>query len=124
LIKQPICIGDIVKKINRKQYQNLKQFRNDFGLLCNNCRQFNEDGSVLFKDANNIEVGHTCPYKPCLGFFRLCELTLSQATVVRRLREETEEHPELQDWDDQTSSMADGTSTRPISSVGTPLANN
>ena len=56
LIKNPICMDQIQKKINKKQYQNLKEFRNDVGLLCNNCRQYNEDGSILFKDANLIEV--------------------------------------------------------------------
>ena len=46
----------IETKINKKQYQNLKQFRQDVGLLCANCRQYNEDGSVLYNDANMIEV--------------------------------------------------------------------
>jgi len=56
LIKQPICMDQIQKKINKKQYQGIKEFRNDIGLLCNNCRQYNEDGSVLYQDANLIEV--------------------------------------------------------------------
>jgi ATP-dependent helicase STH1/SNF2 len=59
LIKQPICMKQIETKINKKQYQNLKQFRQDVGLLCANCRQYNEDGSVLYNDANIIEV---CSY--------------------------------------------------------------
>jgi ATP-dependent helicase STH1/SNF2 len=56
LIKQPICMKQIETKINKKQYMNLKQFRQDVGLLCANCRQYNEDGSVLYNDANVIEV--------------------------------------------------------------------
>ena len=56
LIRQPICMDQIQKKINKKQYQGIKEFRNDIGLLCNNCRQYNEDGSVLYQDANLIEV--------------------------------------------------------------------
>jgi ATP-dependent helicase STH1/SNF2 len=56
LIKQPICMKQIETKINKKQYQSLKQFRQDMGLLCANCRQYNEDGSVLYNDANVIEV--------------------------------------------------------------------
>jgi ATP-dependent helicase STH1/SNF2 len=56
LIKNPICMKQIENKINRKQYQNVRQFREDLGLLCRNCRQYNEDGSVLYQDANLIEV--------------------------------------------------------------------
>jgi ATP-dependent helicase STH1/SNF2 len=56
LIKQPIAMKQIENKINKKQYQSLKQFRQDIALLCNNCRQYNEDGSVLYNDANLIEV--------------------------------------------------------------------
>ena len=56
LIKNPICMKQIETKINKKQYQNLRQFRQDIGLLCANCRQYNEDGSVLYNDANLIEV--------------------------------------------------------------------
>jgi ATP-dependent helicase STH1/SNF2 len=55
-IKDPICVNDIMKKINSKGYQNLRQFRHDVGLLCNNCRTYNEDGSILYQDANMIEV--------------------------------------------------------------------
>ena len=61
-IKQPICMDQIQKKINKKQYQGIKEFRNDIGLLCNNCRQYNEDGSVLYQDANLIEVRHQIPF--------------------------------------------------------------
>jgi ATP-dependent helicase STH1/SNF2 len=56
IIKNVICIDDIKDKINRKVYQNLKQFRQDIALLCSNCRTFNEDGSLLYQDANQIEV--------------------------------------------------------------------
>ncbi|KAK5120002.1 hypothetical protein LTR85_007078 [Meristemomyces frigidus] len=94
LIKEPIAMKQIENKINKKQYQSLGQFRRDIGLLCNNCRQYNEDGSVLYRDANLIE-------RACLD----------------KLREETADHPELQDFDEQS---VDGTSTRPMSSVGTP----
>ncbi|KAF2404713.1 chromatin structure-remodeling complex subunit snf2 [Trichodelitschia bisporula] len=99
IITNPICMKQIQKKINKKEYQNLYQFRTDIGLLCNNCRTFNEDGSILYKDANLIE-----------------QITL------KRLREETENYPELQGFDDGGSSTRDGQSTAPVSSAGTPLA--
>lgn len=61
LIKQPICMKQIENKINKKQYQSLKQFRQDVGLLCANCKQYNEDGSVLYNDANIIEASLFAP---------------------------------------------------------------
>jgi ATP-dependent helicase STH1/SNF2 len=42
-----------------------------------------------------------------------------QDALINKLREETANHPEWQDFDD-ASSTADGASTRPMSSVGTP----
>lgn len=39
-----------------------------------------------------------------------------------RLKQETENHPELQDFDDWSSTPADGRSTAAVSSVGTPIA--
>ena len=56
LIRQPICMKQIEQKINRKQYQHVRPFWRDVQLLCRNCRQYNEDGSVLYQDANLIEV--------------------------------------------------------------------
>lgn len=56
IIQNPIAMEMIRKKINREEYQNLKDFRNDIHLLCQNARTYNEDGSILFQDANDIEV--------------------------------------------------------------------
>ena len=56
LIKEPIAMKQIENKINKKQYQSLRQFWQDIKLLCKNCRQYNEDGSVLYNDADMIEV--------------------------------------------------------------------
>jgi ATP-dependent helicase STH1/SNF2 len=55
-IKNPVCMSQIANKINRKEYQSLKQFWDDIDLLCSNCRTFNEEGSILYNDANIIEV--------------------------------------------------------------------
>jgi ATP-dependent helicase STH1/SNF2 len=60
LIRTPVCMDQIQKKINKKQYQNLRQFRQDIKQLCDNCRTYNEDGSVLYQDANLIEVCIFC----------------------------------------------------------------
>lgn len=96
LIKNPICMQQIKKKINKKEYQSLKQFRQDIGLLCNNCRTYNEDTSLLFQDANLIE-----------------------RTCLDKLSEATENYPEWQDFD-EGSSVNGGLSTAIPSAVGTP----
>ena len=56
IIKTPMAMDIIQKKINRNEYQSLRDFRDDIRLLCNNARTYNEDGSILFQDANDIEV--------------------------------------------------------------------
>jgi ATP-dependent helicase STH1/SNF2 len=55
IIANPICMQQIKRKINKKEYQSPQQFFADVRLLCDNCRLYNEDGSVLFQDANLIE---------------------------------------------------------------------
>lgn len=56
IIKNPIAVETIEKKIKRDDYQSLKEFRDDIHLLCQNARTYNEDGSILYQDANDIEV--------------------------------------------------------------------
>ncbi|KAL2825607.1 SNF2 family N-terminal domain-containing protein [Aspergillus cavernicola] len=56
IIHNPIAMEMIRKKINREEYQNLRDFRSDVHLLCQNARTYNEDGSILFQDANDIEA--------------------------------------------------------------------
>ena len=56
LIQNPICMDLIKKKINKEEYQSLREYREDIRLLCNNARTYNEDGSMLYQDANQIEV--------------------------------------------------------------------
>ena len=119
IITNPIAMDTIKKKINKEEYQSLKEFRDDIRLLCNNARTYNEDGSLLFQDANDIEVCSPGQLTACL---HTPLLTLIQAACVTKLKEETESHPELQDFDDPNSTPADGRSTAAVSSVGTPLA--
>jgi len=98
LIKIPICMKQIQKKINKKEYRSPRQFRQDLGQLCSNCRLYNEDTSLLFADANLIEK-----------------------TALDKLREATADFPEWQDYDDVGSSNG-GLSTVMTSAVGTPRA--
>jgi ATP-dependent helicase STH1/SNF2 len=95
LIKNPICMNQIKKKINKKEYQSVKQFRQDLGLLCNNCRLYNEDSSLLYADANLIEQ-----------------------TALDKMRESTAEFSEWQDYDEPGS--VNGGPSAMTSAVGTP----
>ncbi|KAH8725415.1 SNF2 family N-terminal domain-containing protein [Phaeosphaeriaceae sp. PMI808] len=95
LIKNPICMNQIKKKINKKEYQSIRQFRQDLGLLCNNCRHYNEDSSLLYADANLIEQ-----------------------TALDKMREATAAYPEWQDFDDAAS--VNGGPSALTSAVGTP----
>lgn len=74
IIQNPIAIDNIQKKIKRSDYQSLKSFRDDIHLLCQNARTYNEDGSVLFQDANDIEVR--------------CNLLLNQALDTNQFTEQ------------------------------------
>ncbi|KAJ5512317.1 HAS subgroup [Penicillium fimorum] len=96
IIQNPIAMEQIQKKVKRADYQSLKQFRDDIHLLCQNARTYNEDGSVLFQDANDIET-------KCL-------------VELRRL---TEDHPELANFEDHYAG-GDG-STEFASGADTPL---
>ncbi len=49
-------MDQIKKKINKEEYASIKEFRDDVVTLCTNARTYNEDGSLLFKDANAIQV--------------------------------------------------------------------
>ena len=56
VITKPMSMEMIEKKINRNEYQRLKDFMADMRQLCTNARLYNEDGSQLYIDANDIEV--------------------------------------------------------------------
>ena len=60
IIQNPICMNDIMKRIKKEEYKSLNDLRKDMELLCNNCRTFNEDGSILYSDANVMEVCSAC----------------------------------------------------------------
>jgi ATP-dependent helicase STH1/SNF2 len=55
-IQEPIAMDMVEKKINQSRYSNLKEFGDDISLLVKNAKTYNEDGSMLFTDANTIEV--------------------------------------------------------------------
>ncbi|PYH99455.1 chromatin structure-remodeling complex subunit snf2 [Aspergillus ellipticus CBS 707.79] len=97
IIHNPIAMDMIKKKINREEYQSLKGFRSDIHLLCQNARTYNEDGSILFQDANDIE-----------------------AKCLAELQKETEDHPQFANYDDPGASAGNDQSTAGASGTETP----
>ncbi|BCS20176.1 putative RSC complex subunit (Sth1) [Aspergillus puulaauensis] len=98
IIQNPIAMDMIKKKINREEYQNLRDFRSDVHLLCQNARTYNEDGSILFQDANDIE-----------------------ARCLAELTKETETYPQFANFDD-SSAAANDYSMSAVSGPETPSA--
>ena len=47
IIKEPVSINDILKKCRSRAYKQLKDFWDDWKLLFNNARQYNEDVSFV-----------------------------------------------------------------------------
>lgn len=84
IITNPVAMDNIKKKINKEEYQNLKEFRDDIRLLCNNARTYNEDGSLLFQDANDIEVRKSKFNPLCIHALTMIRLHASRS--LRRKR--------------------------------------
>jgi ATP-dependent helicase STH1/SNF2 len=56
LIKNPISMKMIEKRIKKEEYSSLSDFKKDVQLLCGNAKTYNEDGSMIYEDAVTIEV--------------------------------------------------------------------
>lgn len=94
LIQSPICMNQIMQRIKKEEYNSISDMRRDITLMCNNCRTYNEDGSLLYADANVMEK-----------FFN------------DKAQEALNEHPELAELEDPS---ARGSSAAPTTSTGTP----
>lgn len=55
-IPEPIAMDMIEKKIDQNRYSNLRAFQEDINLLAKNAKTYNEDGSMIYGDAQTIEV--------------------------------------------------------------------
>lgn len=56
IIKRPICLEMIRKRISVNHYTSLQGFREDFRTIWDNARTYNEEGSLVVEDANALEV--------------------------------------------------------------------
>ena len=55
VIQSPIDMNMINDKIKKSMYKSTEEFIQDCRLMFNNCRQYNEEGSDIVKDANTLE---------------------------------------------------------------------
>lgn len=55
LIPQPIALRQIRKRIESKAYKSLEACKNDFHLMFNNARTYNQEGSLVWNDAEELQ---------------------------------------------------------------------
>jgi len=56
IIKRPISLEMIRKRIDGNVYTSLQGFKEDFRTIWENARTYNEEGSIVYEDANVLEV--------------------------------------------------------------------
>ena len=55
VIKQPIAMSTIRKRITSNYYKSVLDFREDWRLMFNNARTYNQEGSWVYVDAEEME---------------------------------------------------------------------
>ncbi|OAD08780.1 hypothetical protein MUCCIDRAFT_136222, partial [Mucor lusitanicus CBS 277.49] len=55
LIKNPISMNMIKQRMHSFYYEDIHEFKNDFAVMFENARIFNEEGSAVYEDANEME---------------------------------------------------------------------
>lgn len=54
-IKEPMDLGTMNRKLDKKQYSTMEQFARDMLLVFDNCRQFNPPGTEPIQHAETLE---------------------------------------------------------------------
>ena len=55
LIAHPICMRQIRRRIENRTYKSLEACRDDFHLMFNNARTYNQEGSLVWNDAEELQ---------------------------------------------------------------------
>ena len=82
----------IEAKIKKLEYSSLSDMRRDIELMIKNCRTYNEDGSILYKDATTMEVGYLLirsplpAFRPCFAMSANSRLGVLQHPISGRAR--------------------------------------
>merc|ERR1711983_216039 len=81
VIRKPVDIAKIQKRIEEEHYEDMDALEKDFALMCKNTQQYNEDGSLIFEDSIVLQ------------------------SVFTNARERIEQEPDEVDNDDDNSRM-------------------
>merc|ERR1712098_128336 len=88
IIRKPVDITKIQKRIDEDNYDDMNGVEKDFMLMCKNTQQYNEDGSLIFEDSIVLQ------------------------SVFTNARSRIEQEPDEADDDDDNSRMdVDGASS-------------
>lgn len=55
IIAKPIAMSNIRKRVTSNNYKDVNAFRDDFRLMFNNARTYNQEGSWVYVDAEEME---------------------------------------------------------------------
>merc|ERR1712003_85860 len=81
IIRKPVDIAKIQKRIDEEYYEDMDALEKDFALMCKNTQQYNEDGSLIFEDSIVLQ------------------------SVFTNARERIEQEPDEPDDEDENSRM-------------------
>ena len=54
IVKTPMDLGTMKKKVNKKQYGTIEEFQADFELIINNAKLYNGPDTVYYKEADKL----------------------------------------------------------------------
>ena len=105
MIRRPMSMNSIKRKIDVKEYTSVDDFRSDMRLLIDNARLYNMEGSVIYNDAGAIE--------------HLLDRTLGTSDPLTMDEEEENESTDMDDTsqnrdDDSSSMLAPAATKTPI----------
>ena len=55
IIKEPMDLGTVKKKLDRKEYTSESSIRSDIDLIWANCKRYNQPGSDIYRAAEKME---------------------------------------------------------------------
>jgi len=88
IIKRPISLEMIRKRINGNHYTSLQGFKEDFRTIFQNARQYNEEGSLVVEDADALEVLSRFYFQSVANDCRLSFIASWKRSRMERLRQE------------------------------------
>ncbi|XP_021953815.1 protein polybromo-1 isoform X3 [Folsomia candida] len=103
VINEPIDMISIKANIELEKYNSTDEIMKDFVLMFNNCRIYNEEGSLIYEDANKLEkvlrerarqLGAD-PTKPKLKKKKNPQMLLNQKKLLETVREHKDKNGRL-----------------------------